>query len=107
MRLFLLSFLLLLAQLAGAQVRQNYLFSSLSSRNGLVSEETVDVQQDEKGFIWVATVDGLQRFEGRRLLTFRHTEGDTTTIPNDNIQQMRLDKRTAFGYYSMKTKLAT
>jgi signal transduction histidine kinase/ligand-binding sensor domain-containing protein len=93
MRLFLLSFLLLLAQLAGAQVRQNYLFSSLSSRNGLVSEETVDVQQDEKGFIWVATVDGLQRFEGRRLLTFRHTEGDTTTIPNDNIQQMRLDKK--------------
>jgi len=93
MRSFLLYCLLLSSQLAGAQLRKDYLFSSLSSRNGLVSEEVVDVQQDEKGFIWIATVDGLQRYEGRRLLTFRHIEGDTTSIPNDNIEKMRIDKK--------------
>ncbi|RYZ35732.1 MAG: hypothetical protein EOP49_33225, partial [Sphingobacteriales bacterium] len=85
--------LLLSSQMAGAQLRKDYLFSSLSIRNGLISEETVDVQQDSKGFIWIATVDGLQRYEGRRLLTFRHIEGDSTSMPNDNIAQMRLDKK--------------
>lgn len=93
MRSIFLYCLLLLSQLAGAQLRKDYLFSSLGSRNGLVSEETVDVQQDEKGFIWIATVDGLQRYEGRRLLTFRHIEGDTSSIPNDNIEGMRIDKK--------------
>lgn len=74
-------------------MRKDFLFSNLSSRSGLVSEETVAVQQDQNGFIWIATVDGLQRYEGRRLLTFRHDDNDSSSFPNDNIENMRLDKK--------------
>lgn len=93
MRAFFLYISAILTLNASAQLRKDFLFSNLSSRNGLVSEETVAVQQDDAGFIWVATVDGLQRFEGRRLLTFRHDDNDSNSIPNDYIQQMRLDKQ--------------
>src|SRR6218665_1392392 len=93
MRSIFLYIPLFLALNAGAQLRKDFLFSNLSSRSGLVSEETIAVQQDDAGFIWIATVDGLQRYEGRRLLTFRHDENDTASIPNDNIEEMTLDKQ--------------
>ena len=93
MRSILFFILIFLAVDAGAQLRRDFLFSNLGSRNGLVSEETVAVQQDDSGYMWIATADGLQRFEGRRFMTFRYAEDDTTSIPSDNIQQMHLDKK--------------
>ncbi|MET0466952.1 MAG: two-component regulator propeller domain-containing protein [Chitinophagaceae bacterium] len=93
MRSIFFLFLIFLAFDAGAQLRRDLLFSNLGGRNGLVSEETVAVQQDDAGYIWIATADGLQRFEGRRFLTFRYAENDSTSIPSDNIQQMKLDEK--------------
>ena len=48
--------------------------------------------QDEEGYMWIATINGLQRFDGNRFLTFMHEEGNASTIPNDNIVAMLLDK---------------
>ncbi|MCG2613806.1 hypothetical protein LZZ85_05920 [Terrimonas sp. NA20] len=91
MRSIFFTLLIFLAFDAGAQLRRDFLFSNL--RNGLVSEETVAVQQDDAGYIWIATADGLQRYEGRRYLTFRYAENDSTSIPSNNIEQMRLDRK--------------
>src|SRR5689334_4969722 len=91
LRLFCI-FLLLSSQLHG-QFQQEYIFSSLSSRNGLVSEAVTGVQQDEKGFIWISTLNGLQRFDARRFVTFRNVPGDTLSIPNDYVSQSLIDHR--------------
>lgn len=85
--------LLLLSLQLPAQLQQKYLFSSLSSRNGLVSEETTGVQQDTRGFIWIATRDGLQRYDNRRFLTYRYVSGDSRSLPNDIILQMKIDNK--------------
>ncbi len=76
-----------------AQPKQEYLFYHLGSRNGLPSNEVMYVQQDSKGFIWIATLNGLQRYDGRRFLTFNHVTGDPYSIPTDGVHAMYMDKK--------------
>src|SRR4051812_45385477 len=86
-------YLFLLACISSAAAQQEYLFSHLGTREGLVSNDVVSVQQDDKGFIWIATFSGLQRYDGSRLLTFRHKANDNTTIPNNLVVFMKMDKK--------------
>jgi ligand-binding sensor domain-containing protein/signal transduction histidine kinase len=51
------------------------------------------VEQDAKGFIWIATLNGLQRYDGRRFLTFQHIPGDASSIPDDGVYWLHMDKK--------------
>ncbi len=78
---------------AFGQVNQQYIFHHLGQREGLLSEETNATAQDEKGYIWIAGKNGLQRYDGRRLLDFTHLEGDSSSLPDNNIMQLEIDKK--------------
>ncbi len=43
---------------------QNYVFHHLTSKDGLGSEYVQSIFQDSKGFYWVSTTSGLQKFDG-------------------------------------------
>jgi ligand-binding sensor domain-containing protein len=90
--LFCLSFLFISIGHLSAQSRQ-YLFSHLGTRDGLASDNVLSSQQDEKGYIWIATNNGLQRYDGQRFLTFRHESNNQLSIPQGAILGMKLDKR--------------
>ncbi|MET0393357.1 MAG: hypothetical protein ABW019_09460, partial [Chitinophagaceae bacterium] len=75
-----------------AQPAQQYFFSHLGIRNGLAADEVMGVQQDQNGFIWIATLNGLQRYDGQRFATFRHTANNSRSVPNDKILRIQLDK---------------
>jgi ligand-binding sensor domain-containing protein len=79
--------------IAPGQPKQEYLFYHLGSRNGLLSNEVMDVAQDANGFIWIATLSGLQRFDGRRFLTFQHNPDDPNSLPADAVFGVRIDKK--------------
>ena len=53
-----------------ARAQQNYLFTHLGTKEGLASNATQSIQQDAKGFIWVATANHLQRYDGYRFRSF-------------------------------------
>lgn len=72
------------------QLQQQYLFTHIGTRRGLAADETSEVQQDDRGFIWVGTSNGLQRYDGRRFLSFRHTAGDPSSIPDDEVLAVKL-----------------
>ena len=67
---------------------QQYSFTNYSVGQGLVQSQPRDIIQDEHGYIWVATLGGLSRFDGLNfhnytkkdgllsLLTFRICPGD-------------------------------
>ncbi|MEO6734495.1 MAG: triple tyrosine motif-containing protein [Ferruginibacter sp.] len=76
-----------------AQPLQQFLYRHLSTRDGLASDETMGIQQDAKGYIWIATMDGLQRYDGKRLITFRNSTNHSQTIPNDMVRQIQFDKK--------------
>ena len=84
---------LVLLCLCKASAQQQYLFSHLSTKEGLASNITTAVEQDAKGFIWLGTMGGIERYDGQRLMLFRHKQDDPHSIPNDNVSAMRLDKR--------------
>ncbi|MEO0338297.1 MAG: two-component regulator propeller domain-containing protein, partial [Bacteroidota bacterium] len=47
--------------------------------------------QDTYGFLWIATTDGLGRFDGQDLVQFRYNPRDTNTLGNNVIMDLELD----------------
>src|SRR5688572_3007234 len=61
--------------------------------NGLAAYQVNQVVQDEQGYIWLATIAGLQRFDGTKFLTFRSNKKDKYSIPDNQVNQILIDKR--------------
>ncbi|HEX5151199.1 MAG TPA: two-component regulator propeller domain-containing protein [Parafilimonas sp.] len=91
-RICLFILLLLPCTLVFSQQERQYAFTHFSTTNGLVSNSVFNIVQDKQGYIWLATVDGLQRYDGNRFLTFRHSSADPHSIPADFIPQLTKDE---------------
>jgi len=85
--------LLIPAQQLFCQEARQYSFTHYSVGNGLAAYATVNSVQDAQGYIWISTVNGLQRFDGTRFLTFRHNPADKNSLPNNYVWQLLLDKQ--------------
>ncbi len=59
-------------------------FKRYDSSSGLSNNIIHDVYQDSEGFLWVATENGLNRFDGHTFETFSSSLSDSTTI-SDNV----------------------
>jgi len=92
LRLIYLSVAVFAGFLLQAQPAQEYLFTHMSIRNGLLASETTSLQQDPDGYIWIATLNGLQRYDGHRFLNFHHDDHNPLTIPDDKVYKILLDK---------------
>jgi ligand-binding sensor domain-containing protein/PKD repeat protein len=80
------------ASLNGQEARQ-YTFTHYTSSSGLISNQVNTVVQDEDGFIWIGTTDGLQRFDGIRYKTFRHDDNDISSLPSKSVIQLLIDSK--------------
>ena len=47
-----------------ASARENYAFRNIANENGLSNSAVRDICQDDKGYIWIATLKGLNRYNG-------------------------------------------
>jgi ligand-binding sensor domain-containing protein/signal transduction histidine kinase len=79
--------------LATAQKVNDYLFTHFNTNNGLAGNTVLNVIQDHKGFMWIATTDGLQRYDGKRFLTFKNKPNDPASLPHDGIEDVYEDKK--------------
>src|SRR4249919_202029 len=59
------------------------LFYHLTTTNGLSSDRINGIIQDREGFYWIATAEGLNRFDGSSIKVFRHDRNDSTTISHN------------------------
>jgi len=75
--------LLLISFLASGQASK-FSFRNVSINEGLSQSSVMDIAIDSLGFIWIATQDGLNRFDGKEFISFRKNFDDITT-PNGNI----------------------
>ena len=57
-------------------------FQRLSTANGLASNGINDILQDSRGFIWLATNNGLHRFDGYKMKIYFHDPNDSSTLSN-------------------------
>jgi ligand-binding sensor domain-containing protein/two-component sensor histidine kinase len=62
------------AQVTVATEQQDgYLFRHLDYTNGLLSNEIFSLAQDKKGYMWIGTREGLQRYDGLRFVNYPDT----------------------------------
>ena len=71
-RLALLLLACLLSPLAWADALQELRFKRIDERQGLPDASVVAFAQDERGLIWMATVNGLARWDGQQMRSFVH-----------------------------------
>lgn len=76
-----------------AQVPSPLIFSRLTKEQGLASNTIFQTLRDKKGFLWIATQNGLQRYDGTRFLTFRHIPGDRTSIAENTVNHIFIDSK--------------
>lgn len=86
-------FLLQLISLSIAAQYREYFFTHYGKREGLSSNEASSIVQDEKGFLWIGTLNGLQRFDGTRFLTFRMADGSMNNMPSSYITDLHFDRK--------------
>ena len=88
MRLLLIIIQCLLYALTQAQ--QGFAFTRFSTADGsgLASNMVCCVYQDEKGFIWVGTANGLQRFDGSKFIEFSSNKKGGDEMPHADIFQI-------------------
>ncbi|GAB3416569.1 two-component regulator propeller domain-containing protein [Niabella aquatica] len=66
----------------------------MGTRNGLSSLKINNtIVQDDKGFIWVGTEDGLNKFDGHSFTVYKNIRQDTTSIVNNIITALYIDSR--------------
>src|SRR5882724_5036420 len=67
-------------------------FNRLTTQNGLSHNKVNCILQDQRGFIWLGTDDGLDRYDGRYFTSFRHLPDDSTTISGNIIGSLLEDE---------------
>lgn len=75
--------LLLLIPLCTSGQPVDIRFSRLDINNGLSQNHVNCIYKDTRGFIWIGTMSGLNRFDGHTFKIYKHSTTDSTSI-SDN-----------------------
>lgn len=67
---------------------QSMKFDNFSVENGLSQNSVYSIQTDKKGYLWVGTADGLNRFDGYHFNKYRNSRTDSCTIHNNFIRKL-------------------
>jgi len=54
---------------------QSYSFLSYSTSEGLPQSQVTSINQDENGYLWVGTLSGLAKFNGKRFISYSTENG--------------------------------
>jgi len=76
-------------------------FEHLSVEEGLSQNTVWSVFRDERGYLWLGTSDGLNRYDGYKFKVFRNDPNDSTSISANRVYSICQDKSGAlwFGTY--------
>jgi len=71
--------------LAAAAQPAHINFTSLTSRDGLLSNSVNAILKDRYGLMWIATDDGLNKFDGTNFTVYRHQAADSSSLRANEI----------------------
>ena len=70
--------------------------SFYSTDNVLSNSLINDIYQDSRNFIWIATEDGLNRYDGVRFNVYRNRRNETGTLKNNYVRTVFEDSKGRF-----------
>ncbi len=69
---------------------QKLFFAPVSSTTSQTPDNVTAIVQDKRGFIWIATSDGLLRFDGREFKKFKQDPRNPSSLPDNIITSILL-----------------
>ncbi len=82
---------LLLAFLTGYS-QEDMIVRQYNKSKGLSQNTVFDIAQDADGFIWLATREGLNKFDGRNFFVYRNTPSESSSIAYNDLRKLYWDK---------------
>ena len=73
---------------------QPLLFKRISTEEGLPQPSVNCILRDSRGFVWLATEDGLSRFDGTEFRTFRHDPADSASLSHNVVHFIQEEEST-------------
>src|SRR5574339_432614 len=68
-------------------------FEHLSIEDGLSQNAGLDIFQDSRGYLWIGTQDGLNRYDGYGFKIFKHDPDDPTSLSHNSILAVAEDTK--------------
>lgn len=68
-------------------------FKHITIADGLSGDNINCILQDSKGFIWIGTDEGLNRYDGYQIITYRYIYGEKNTIGGNSVRCLFEDSR--------------
>ena len=76
-------------------------FRHITTSDGLPENTGQCIVQDDQGFIWIATQNGLARFDGLEFKVFQNNTSDDSTLSNNQVEYVFPDET---GYFWIATR---
>lgn len=86
-------FLIILLPAAISAKEENIKFRRLSLEQGLSQSNVNAIVQDNQGFMWFGTQDGLNRYDGYNFKVYRHNPADSASISDNYIWRLLVDSK--------------
>ena len=89
--IYLLSFFLVISSRVFAQ-KESLKFQHLTTEQGLTQINVNCIKQDSRGFIWIGTRNGLNRYDGYKFITYRNDDKNNSSLSNNMVNDLVEDK---------------
>lgn len=67
------------------QAYSNINFKDITIEDGLAQATVERIYQDSRGYIWIGTYDGLNRYDGKDFKVYRYEEDSQNSIASNTI----------------------
>jgi len=92
-RNYFLKIILIPLLLISVHAQDKYFFEKLSVSDGLSNSVVLCTYQDHLGYLWIGTIDGLDRYDGYNIKVYKNIQGDSTSLPYNYITSIGEDSK--------------
>jgi len=93
MALHLVALCMILPPLLSGPAQNNLKFNHLSVEEGLSNSQVNCMLQDSRGFFWIGTQDGLNRFDGHSFVVFQKQQSNPNSISGNGVWALCEDRK--------------
>ncbi|BFT30921.1 EAL domain-containing protein [Alteromonas sp. D210916BOD_24] len=68
-------------------------FKQVSKRQGLSDSSVLDIVEDHRGYIWIATANGLNRYSGYDVKQYHPSDVNPNSIPSGYVYKLLVDSQ--------------